>query len=76
MKSHFGSPGVFSYPGFHKVKSTNQIGKGKAFKPKLKLISPIAATDERMKLQAKKKTASKKKKSALKKKISIKQSSM
>ena len=54
MKSHYGSPGVFSYPGFHKLKKIDQIGKGKGggAKVKLNLISPIAATDERMKKQA------------------------
>ena len=65
MKAHFGTPGVYSYPGFHTVikKNKTQIGKGKA-KPKFKMISPVAATDARMVVQAK---ANKKKKVTVKK---------
>ena len=74
MKSHYGSPGVFSYPGIHKLKTTNQIGKGKGTKVKLNLISPIAATDERMKIQAGKKR--KKKTYAKNSKKTVKQSSI
>ena len=68
MKAHFGTPGVYSYPGFHTVikKNKTQIGKGKA-KPKFKMISPVAATDARMMVQAK---ANKKNK-----KVSVKKAS-
>ena len=57
MKTHYGTPGVFSYPGFHtlkKKKKAQQIGKGNSVsKSKFNMISPIAATDARMMVQAK-----------------------
>jgi len=44
----------FNYPGFHLLKTNvvrKQVGKGKT---KITTISPISATNERMKVQVKK----------------------
>ena len=79
MKPHFGTPGVFSYPGQHTIKKKNkdQIGKGR-MKSRFNIISPIAATDQRMKAKAgvKRKKNTTVKKNSNKKKKTTKQSSI
>ncbi len=74
MKAHFGTPGVFSYPGYHTLnRKSHQTGKGKASsKPKYNMISPIAATDARMKIRAQAGHNKKKKKGTANKKTNKK----